>query len=362
MVPEAGTTIDRVVLRYLNVPLVRPYVVSSRTIRAFDPIVVEIRDSDGRVGWGEALISPGYTDETREGAWDFVVEHGRAVRGLSIRSAIERVTASVASSPGAASALLSALDMLGRHPVLADASPRTVPLLVPLQSDDTGALAEEISKRLEEGYRTFKVKVGFDARGDLERVGIIQKLVDGRALLRLDANRGFGREAGQSFASSLDPAGIELFEQPCGSHDWQDNAAVAAVCRVPFMLDESIYGLSDIDKAAAVPGVTHVKLKLKKVGGIDMLLDAINLVKERGLTPVLGDGVSIDLGCWMEACVAAAVIRNAGEMNGFMKISRSIFVDAMVPDQGSIQLPGGYWPQVDRDALQRYTVKERRAD
>lgn len=362
MVPEGEARIDRVVLRYLNVPLVRPYVVSSRTIRAFDPIVVEVRDSDGRTGWGEALISPGYTDETREGAWDFVVAHGRALRGLSIRSAIGLIAKEVANSPGAASALLSALDMLGRHPVLADASSRMIPLLVPLQSDDKGALAEEIDRRIEEGYRTFKVKVGFDASGDLGRVGVIQQLVAGRALLRLDANRGFSREAGKTFASSLDPAGIELFEQPCGAHDWEDNAAVAAVCRVPFMLDESIYGLPDIDLAAAVPGVTHVKLKLKKIGGIDMLLHAIDLVKERGLTPVLGDGVSIDLGCWMEACVAAAVIRNAGEMNGFMKASRSVFVNEMRLDQGAISLPGGYWPQLDLDALQHYTVKERRAD
>ena len=64
----------------------------------------------------------------------------------------------------------------------------------------------------------------------------------GRAVIRLDANLGFSREDGCRFASFLDPAGIELFEQPCSSADWETNAAVAAVSTVLVMLDESIYG------------------------------------------------------------------------------------------------------------------------
>ncbi len=355
---DSQAKIERIVVRHLNVPLTRPYVVSSRTIREFDPIVVELRDSMGNAGWGEALISPGYTDETREGAWGFAVEQAQALLGVSVPTAITRVNERVHQSPGAASALLAAMDMLTRHPVLASTAARTVPLLVPLQSDGAGALADEIERRLEEGYRTFKVKVGFDVRTDLERVETIQKLVAGRGLLRLDANRGFSRKDGMAFAAALQPDGIELFEQPCGSHAWEDNAAVAAVCRVPFMLDESIYGIPDIERAATIPGVTHIKLKLKKVGGVESLISALELISARGMTPVLGDGVSADIGCWFEACVAAALVRNAGEMNGFMKTERSMFLNEMPVKDGAISLPLGYWPAIDMDAVKHYSVRE----
>jgi hypothetical protein len=35
------------------------------------------------------------------------------------------------------------------------------------------------------------------------------------------------------------------------------------------------------------------------------------------MEPVLGDGLGIELGCWMEGCVARTTIRNAGEFTGF---------------------------------------------
>ena len=56
-------------LRTVRLPLIRPYVLSYRTFTEFEPIIVEVRDSDGRVGWGEGHISPGSSRETREGGW-----------------------------------------------------------------------------------------------------------------------------------------------------------------------------------------------------------------------------------------------------------------------------------------------------
>jgi len=51
--------LQEIVLRSVRLPLVRPYVLSYRTFTEFEPIVVEVRDGDGRVGWGEGHISPG---------------------------------------------------------------------------------------------------------------------------------------------------------------------------------------------------------------------------------------------------------------------------------------------------------------
>ena len=66
-------------LRTVRLPLIRPYVLSYRTFTEFGPIIVEVRDSDGRVGWGEGHISPGSSRETREGGWAFCCEHATAV-------------------------------------------------------------------------------------------------------------------------------------------------------------------------------------------------------------------------------------------------------------------------------------------
>jgi L-alanine-DL-glutamate epimerase-like enolase superfamily enzyme len=68
-------------LRKVRLPLIRPYVLSYRTFTEFEPIIVEARDSDGRIGWGEGHISPGSSGETREGGWAFCREHAAAIVG-----------------------------------------------------------------------------------------------------------------------------------------------------------------------------------------------------------------------------------------------------------------------------------------
>src|SRR5262245_8786035 len=68
-------------LRMVRLPLIQPYVLSYRTFTKFEPIIVEVHDADGRLGWGEGHISPGSSSETRKGGWEFCREHAAAAVG-----------------------------------------------------------------------------------------------------------------------------------------------------------------------------------------------------------------------------------------------------------------------------------------
>ncbi|VWX56156.1 conserved hypothetical protein [Burkholderiales bacterium 8X] len=354
----SGTRIERTSVRQLNMPLTTPYKVSLLTLREFDPFVVELQDADGRSGFGEALIIPGYTTETVEGSWQLCCSLAERLAGTRIEEARAIARSEVAAGVGAASAVLAALDMLDGNELLCPTSNLKVPLLAPLHSEEPDALADEIELALARGFRTLKVKVGFEWKRDLAYVERIQRLVSGRASLRLDANQGFDANDGVAFASRLAAEGIELFEQPCLLDDWAANATVAAQSTVPVMLDESIYDVSDIDRAATIEGVGFVKLKLKKIGSVDMLVDALARIRSNGLIPVLGDGVSLEVGCWAEACVAAQSIDNAGEMNGFLKTRERLFQNPLCFKEGGIAIPAGYAPVIDREVLERCTLRE----
>ena len=349
--------IDRICLYQLGFPLTVPYQLSSGDLTLFDPIVVEVTDTDGRTGWGEALIIQGYTPESVEDAWGLCRALSERVTGMDAAAAQQAILARLEASVGAGSALLAAIDMMQGHPLLSPKTDTVVPLLAPCQAHEPAAIRAEVDRLIDEGFRTLKIKVGFDWRDDLERIGQIQTAVAGRATLRLDANRGFNEADGKDFASRLDPAGIELFEQPCGSDEWAENAAVAAVSTVPVMLDESIYGMAEIERAATIKGVGYVKLKLKKIGSIDMLVAGLQRIRERGMRTVMGDGVSIEIGCWMEACVAPGTIDNAGEMNGFLKARDRLFANPLQFKQGAIVLPAGYHPEIDRASLKSHTLR-----
>lgn len=351
-------TIERAIVRQISCPLTTPYKLSSGDLTTFDPFVLQLIDSEGRSGWGECLIIPGYTDESIEGSWQAANAAARLLvesKGSPPESIIAQTTR---NCPGIASTVHSALEMLNPQGVYRLEHDITVPLLTPCQGHDAEEIREEVEALLEQGYRTLKVKVGFDWREDLDRVELIQGCLAGRGTIRLDANRGFNEEDGREFGRHLTPAGIELFEQPCASDAWQANARVAEASTVPVMLDESIYDLSDIERAAAIPNVGFVKLKLKKVGSAQDLEKGLNRIRALGMTPVLGDGVSMDLGCWFETCIGSRCIDNAGEMNGFLKARFSLFMNPMPFKQGAVHLPAGYWPQVDEERLKACTLRQ----
>ena len=118
----------------MRLPLIRPYVLSYRTFTEFEPIIVEVRDADGRIGWGEGHISPGSSRETREGGWAFCREHAEAVIGKDTGDAKAIISAHAGASKVAATALLTAIEMLEDHPLLKVDREVRLPLLTPFNS------------------------------------------------------------------------------------------------------------------------------------------------------------------------------------------------------------------------------------
>src|SRR4029077_9568790 len=86
---------------------------------------------------------------------------------------------------------------------------------------------------------------------------------------------------------------------------------------------------------------------------------ALERVRELGMEPVLGDGISSELQCWMEGCVARHVIRNAGEFNGFLKPKARLFAEPLRFAAGELVLAAGYAPTIDADVLATHELEPR---
>ncbi len=333
--------IETLTLYRFSLPLIRPYKLALGAVHALDTILCIATDGAGREGFGEATILTGYTTETIDESWKIAGDLAGRVQGMEAARAKPVIEAEHKRAPFTSSALMTAVEMLEGHPLLEVTERTEVPLLAIINAMEEDAIATEIEARLREGYGTLKVKVGFDAGADAKRIRFIQDIVSGRALIRLDGNQGYGVAEAKKFAASLSPDGIELFEQPCPAGDWDAAVAVAEVTSVPMMLDESIYGPDDIERAAELNAAGYIKLKLMKAGGLDALGHGLKQIRGLGMTPVLGNGVASDPGCWMEACAARRLIDNAGEMNGFLKPETGIFAEALAVSGGSVVLEPG---------------------
>lgn len=346
--------IERITLRKVSLPLIKPYRVSFKTYETFEPIIVEVRGRDGECGWGEAHIPTGSTFETQASGWAFCNRLAPELAGMSQEDAQRRLKGLFPAAPNAVSALNCALEMAGGHPALTVAETIRVPMLIAVGGTTQAEIEAEVERHLADGYKTLKVKVGWDVEADLARVETVRMAVGGRAAISLDANRGFTRQQGCDFASRLNPE-ILFFEQPCPAEDWDGNAAVAEVSTVPVMLDEAITSLDAIDRAASMRNVTAIKMKMKRVGGMSALMAAIKKARDLGLGVSIGDGVGTEISGWMEACLTRFGVTGAGEMNGFPKATVRLFANPLQIDGGAIVLTPETTAEIDEDALAAHT-------
>jgi L-Ala-D/L-Glu epimerase len=355
------TEIERLILYRVRTPLTIPYKLAFGPVEAFDMVLVEAVLVDGRRGWGEATVLTGYTDETIEDAWMTATAMAGGLIGLDSGAGKQAAMRHHHHAPFTTTAFVTALEMAEGHALLNTESERRAPLLAIVNATERAAITDEIEARLVEGYVTLKVKVGFELAVDMDRLAFIQELVGDRAAIRVDANQGYTQAEGVRFVADIDPAGIELVEQTCAAGDWDAAVAVAKSARgngVRFMLDESIYGLDDVDRAAELHCADVIKLKLMKLGGLDALTHGLDHIRSCGMQPVLGNGVAGDIGCWMETCVAAASIDNAGEMNGFLKPRQRLFEVPMRLDGGDLVLAPGGVVAPDCDAIIAHTLEQ----
>ncbi len=351
-------TISKITIYRLNLPLIKPYKLSYNTFHSFEPLLIHIIDNNGNEGWGEQHISPGSSSETRDGGWTFVRILSKLILKKTYRNAKKIILSHSQISIVASTALYTAIEMLEKDKILSNRNPLRLKLLTAFNAEEEIEIRDELDKVTNEGFTTIKIKVGKNVNSDLKKINIIQNNLNGRAKLRIDANRGYTKIEGCDFVKALKPNDIELFEQPCNADDWEANAAVARISSVPIMLDEPICSIEDIEKASRIDGIGLCKLKLKRFVSIKKLVEAINYAHSLGLKIVIGDGLGSEINCWMEAKIASDLINNAGEYNGFLKIKPEarIFSNSLNFEKGFLTTSKNWIPKIDSDKLEKYSI------
>lgn len=340
----AAARVRRVEAWRLEVPLTSAYENALGSLSHFDAIIFKVSDEDGRQGWGEACPVAGYSPETPAEGWNFAVD---VLPNLTKRFPSDLgqiLDPCLARYPFVVSALHEALFDLagGFHGAGPNPGPARVELLGTVNTLDADRAPDMARDLVARGYRTLKVKVGYDAQADAVRVSRIAEAVGSGARLRVDANQGYSVDQAVIFATSVPPAAIEVFEQPVGAEDWAGTERVAGASPLPIMLDESIYADADIERAARIAGIRALKLKMSKSGGPEALARQVAQCRRLGLDVVIGNGIATDLGCLHEGLLYARLgLTAAGEMNGFLKPKAGLLADPLRMEGAHLVLPAG---------------------
>jgi o-succinylbenzoate synthase len=350
--------IDRVSAWWLKLPLKEPYENALGALPDFDAIVLCLRDSAGRAGYGEACPVAGYSPECPAEAWNFARDAAAELCGQPLVDVLAYARRHQARFPFVASAIAEAWSCLMDDPLVA---PAKEPLRVELAGTVNSLSTEDACRRAialcDAGYHVLKVKVGYEPMADAERVNAIARATAGRARLRVDANQGYDEASARHFAAGVHRDAIECFEQPVHAGAWRELGRIAAASPVPLMLDESIYGTEDIRRAANEVGAKAVKLKMSKAGGPSALREQVALARELELDVVIGNGVASDLGCLHEAlCFARLGLDKPAEMNGFLKLRTRLLPAALTFEPPYLRLQPGQSDRPLDDSLEKLTL------
>ncbi|HET6986696.1 MAG TPA: dipeptide epimerase [Kribbella sp.] len=301
----------------VSAPLHTPFVTALRTATHADSLLVEI--SDGELsGWGEAPQVWKVTGESLAGAQACVEGPiTTALNGLSpddLTEALRRVQNAAAGNFGAKAAVDVALHDLAarrRGQTLHGFLGSTVDVVrtdVTLSVGDADALAAAGRARVADGFDVLKVKVGTDAKADVERVRRVREAIGPGPTLRLDANQGWSRRDAVTAIRALEDAGcdIELVEQPVVAADLDGMAWVTDRVGTPILADESVYGVRDLVAVIRQGAADLVNVKLAKCGGLGPARTLLELAREHGLGMVVGSMMESHVGVGAAAALVSA--------------------------------------------------------
>jgi L-alanine-DL-glutamate epimerase-like enolase superfamily enzyme len=135
---------------------------------------------------------------------------------------------------------------------------------------------------------------------DIERVKAIYAAVEGRALLRLDANQGWTAKQAVFALQTLEDAGVrlELVEQPVKAQDLEGMKFVTERVHTPIMADESVFGPTEVIELIRMRAADIINIKLMKTGGLS---NAIHIADICGMY-----GMECMIGCMVETSVSVS--------------------------------------------------------
>jgi len=302
--------ITEVRLGRVRVPLKTPFKTALRTVDAVEDIIVSIHTDSGHVGYGEAAATAVITGDTHGSIIEAVGRVigprliGEDVANLNrivrlVQTALERNTSAKAAVEIAVYDLWGQLYEAPLYRMLGGGEP-VITTDITISVDHIDKMVSDSLSAVDRGFESLKIKVGKDIGLDVERVKAIHAAVEGRALLRLDANQGWTAKQAVHAMHALEDAGVhlDLLEQPVRARDLAGLKYVSDRIKTPVMADESVFGPLEVIELIEQRAADIINIKLMKTGGIS---NAIRIADIAALY-----GVECMIGCMIETSISVA--------------------------------------------------------
>jgi L-rhamnonate dehydratase len=262
-------------------------------------LIVKIATDAGIVGWGEtiSLIEPvravfskvvaplavGYPVQDVERFGRHVLGAGYYHHKRAAVMAIAAMEMAMWDALGKAAALpLHALwGGLWRDRVGASAY-----LFLP----DPLACSDKAAWFADQGYRTFKAKIGFDEKADVALVASLRKRLGDDVPLRVDVNGAWFPGTARRLLRKMEQFDLAYVEQPLPVEDIAGHANLRQIQTTPIAIDEGAYTLEETYGIIRAGAADVVLLDPHEAGGLWQTIKAAGIAEAANIPVTLHSG------------------------------------------------------------------------
>jgi D-galactarolactone cycloisomerase len=294
-------TLRRVTARVFRCPLEQPVTTSFGTMRDRPMVMIEVEDDQGARGWGEVWCNfPAVGAEHRARLVDSVLaplllarSFRDAVDAFDYMTARTAVLALQCAEPGPFAQAIAGVDTAiwdlsarrSGKPLWQFLDPSGAPTIGVYASGLNPDRPERLAKaKHEQGYRAFKLKVGFGSERDLANLTALERTLGPGVQFMVDVNQGWSVEQALDVLPMLEPFDLGWLEEPIRADvAWNDWQRLAAATRIPLAGGENIAGAEAFEHAFAANVLRVVQPDLAKWGGLSGTLPVARRIREMGL-------------------------------------------------------------------------------
>jgi muconate cycloisomerase len=308
----------------VDLPIIRPHLLSVATMQAQTLMIVKIVCSDGITGFGEGTTIGGlsYGAESPEGMKltidQYIAPILKSANPARVPETMVAIRKAIKGNNFAKCAVETALlDAWGKRvglPVSELVGGRLrdrLPVAWTLASGDTVVDIAEAEQMLQRRrHNAFKLKIGRRSIDqDIEHVAAVKRALGNTASVRVDVNMAWSEVEAKKGLAALEAAGCDLVEQPVESA--VALGRLAARFDIPIMADESLQGPETAFALARTSAADVFAVKIAQSGGL----------YQAGRVAAIADAASIGLygGTMLEGAIGT--IASAHLFSTFPKLT-----------------------------------------
>lgn len=292
----------------IQLPLKEPFTISYATYHTMPSVIVKITTEDGQVGYGEGVADEHVTGESVESVYHIInktlAPHLLGKDPRNIEKLHHVMDRAINGAPTAKAAIdIAIYDLVGKglevpaYILLGGRYHERFPITHVLSIDSPDNMADSAESFLEDGYTSFKLKVGYDVWDDIERIKAVHQRVGDRAVIRVDVNQGWDTAPVTLQAlQRLENISLDWLEQPVVASDIDALAEIKEKSSVSIMADEALVGYKEMHEIIAKRAADKVNIKLMKCGGMYPAAKLSTMAEMAGIDCQIGSMVESSIG------------------------------------------------------------------